>query len=175
MQYLDFSISRAVFIALLIGIFLPVYLLLIVRAGFLRGRNARQFAVSFAVMMVLWLWVIATFPGKLETSELVLSLMVLLSAALFYLEVWAILSRGYTLGLLLTLLRSGKPLTENELAAEYRGGDGLDWIMRHRLSGLAAAKLVTISNRRIKLTLPGVLIARLYRISIIMLGLGKTG
>lgn len=174
---IDFSISGPVLLALVFGMAMPVYLYVVARVPALAGRNALQFLVTFIAMILSWGMLVWLNPGGavLDIPSAIISLCVLGTAALFYLEVWALLSRGYTLGLLLTLFLSGKPLAENELAARYRGGDGLDWIMQHRLSGLAAAHLVTIDNGVIALTPSGTLIANLYRLSVSILGLRKTG
>lgn len=177
MAMIDFSISGPVLLALVLGLAMPGYLFVVARAPGLAGRNAFQFLVTFVAMILSWgtlVWLNPAGAG-LDAAGAIISLGILGTAALFYLEVWALLSRGYTLGLLLTLFLSGKPLTENELAARYRGGDGLDWIMQHRLSGLAAAQLVTIENGVIALTPSGTLIANLYRLSVSILGLRKTG
>jgi hypothetical protein len=174
---IDFTMTCPTLLALILGAAMPVYLWLVARVPGLAGRNALQFLITFLFMLAAWVglvWFILTgaSPG---IAEVIISMCILGTAALFYLEVWALLSRGYTLGLLLTLFMSVKPLTENELASAYRGGDGLDWIMEHRLSGLAAAKLVTIGNGVIALTPSGALIAHLYRITVTILGLRKTG
>jgi len=95
---------------------------------------------------------------------------------LFYLEVWGLLSRGYTIGVLLTLLNADHPLTETEISSQYRGGEGLDWVMRHRLGGLIAAGLVEQQGDRVALTcIRGRAVARLYEVSITVLGLRRTG
>src|SRR5205807_7885585 len=87
-----------------------------------------------------------------EITEMALGFMILGAALLFYLEVWALLSRGYTLGLLLTLHRAGRPLDDSELAARYRGGAGLSWIMSHRIDGLLSAGLVSLENGQVVLS-----------------------
>src|SRR5260370_12756845 len=70
-----------------------------------------------------------------RVAELATSFMILASALIVYLEIWALLSRGYTLGLLLTLFRGEHPMSDAQLAASYRQGEGVGWIMRHRLGG----------------------------------------
>jgi len=46
--------------------------------------------------------------------------MALSGGMLIYLEFWGLMSRGYTLGILLTLLDAERPLTETEIASRYR-------------------------------------------------------
>ena len=98
------------------------------------------------------------------------------AALLFYLEVWSLLSRGYTLGLLLTLYRAGGSLDDDELARRYRGGEGLSWIMRHRLAALVQSGLVQQEDGVIRLTPAlGVSVVWLYKVSTAMLGLRPKG
>ena len=173
---LDFSLSVLVRNALLAGVLMPLYLAVVARIPAFYGRNALQFAIAFCIMAAFWggfaLWI----KADCDWVEVATSLMILGCAALFYLEVWALLSRGYTLGLLLTLYRAKNPLTETDLAASYRGGEGVAWIMKHRLSGLKAAGLVKIFDQQIVLTpFLGVSVAVLYKLILAALGLRKTG
>lgn len=175
---LDFSLPPVSLYALVAGGGLPVYLLAATRLPFTTGRNALQFLLSCLVMAVLWLCALFLWPGAdtLYFGEIIVALIILAGASLFYLELWSLLSRGYTLGLLLTLLKADRPLAEDELARLYRGGEGLVWIMRHRLSGLVRAGLVKHQEDTLTLTVfPGVLVAWLYKISIATLGLRCTG
>ncbi|HKF10916.1 MAG TPA: hypothetical protein VKB89_19675 [Xanthobacteraceae bacterium] len=101
--------------------------------------------------------------------------MILASALIIYLEIWALLSRGYTLGLLLTLFRGKAPMSDAQLAASYRQGEGVGWIMRHRLGGLLSARLVRRQGDCVVLTGAGALIGILYRAAVATLGLKVTG
>ncbi len=175
---LDFSLTPPILWALVVGCALPIYLAVIARVPSLAGRNTLQFLCGLLVMLVLWTGLIAFWPGPRppDVADLCAGLMVLGAGSLFYLEVWGLLSRGYTLGLLLTLYRADRPLTEDELAQGYRGGSGLSWIMRHRLAGLIGAGLVRERGHVLKLTPTlGVAVAWLYKVSIVLLGLRRTG
>ncbi|MCW4116988.1 hypothetical protein NPA31_018675 [Aurantimonas sp. MSK8Z-1] len=164
--------------ALLVALALPVYLFAVARFARLARRNALQFLLSCVVMLLLWIvlalvWPLARPRGVEET---LVCLMILGGATLFYLEVWALLSRGYTLGVLLTLLKADRPLAGEDIARLYKGGEGITWIMRHRLSGLIGAGLIARQGEAIALTRPrGLAIARSYGLSIVALGLGRTG
>src|SRR5262249_40177654 len=106
-----------------------------------RARNALQFLATSVIVVALW--VIALCFSALRASsaaELATSFMILASALIIYLEIWALLSRGYTLGLLLTLFRGKAPMSDAQLAASYRQGEGVGWIMRHRLGGLPSPR-----------------------------------
>ena len=173
----DFSLSSTVLSALLVALLaLPVYLIVLARFPGLYGRNALQFLVSVLLMVTLWTGFVTAWSGwrRADPAEIYVGLMILGAGSLCYLEVWALLSRGYTLGLLLTLYKANRPLTEEELAQRYRGGQGLAWIVEHRLSGLLAAGLVRKREQTIALTSGlGVPIAWLYKFSTIVLGLRR--
>jgi hypothetical protein len=174
--HLDFAGGAAAVSALVAAVLFPVVLAVLARLPGLRDHNALQFLVGTLIILVLWAiaWGMAgaARPG---TAELATSLMILGGALLVYLEAWALLSRGYTLGLLLTLFRSARPMTEAELARSYRQGQGLGWIMRHRLGGLLSTRLVRRKDDCIVLTPAGALIGVLYRMAIAVLGLKVTG
>ena len=141
--HLDFGAGAAVLISLLAAVLFPVVLAVLSRLPGLRDRNALQFFASSVVVVGFWAVALHAHGGPAATgAELVTSFMILAGAFLVYLEAWALLSRGYTLGLLLTLFRGKCPMTDAELATGYRQGQGLGWIMRHRLGGLLSARLV---------------------------------
>lgn len=175
---MSFTLSPAIGVALLTGFLQPVILLFASRVPALKGKAALQFLIGALVSYGLWLSAIALF-AKLRPQDLiefVVGSMAVTGAALAYLEVWGLMSRGYTLAIMLTLLRAGKPLCASEVARAYRGGDGLDWIVRHRITGLETSWMVHRIDQRLVLTpFPGVLIAYLHRFSISILGLRKTG
>jgi hypothetical protein len=175
---LDFSMTSALLNALWISILQPLYLLVATRLPHLKGRNALQFLLSTAITVALWAGAVLAVPSLRPSGfvDTAVCLMVLAGGMLFYLEVWGLLSRGYTLGVLLTLLNAEHPLSENEISTRYRGGEGLDWIMRHRVGGLIAAGVVERQGDHVVLTrVRGLAIARLYKTSIIALGLRRTG
>jgi hypothetical protein len=173
---LDFAASTAILASLLAAGLFPAVLAILARLPGLADRNALQFLASSLVMIGLW-GIILRLAGVARPTgaELATSLMILAGAVLVYLEAWALLSRGYTLGLLLTLFHRNCPMTDAELAASYRQGEGLGWIMHHRLGALLAVRLARRQGELIVLTLTGLLVARLYRAAIGFLGLRVTG
>lgn len=174
--HVDFAAGGAVLTSLIAAALFPAVLAVLARLPALRDRNALQFLASSVI--IVGLWVIALLlPGvpASTAAELATSLMILAGALLVYLEAWGLLSRGYTLGLLLTLFRGGRPITDAQLAASYRQGEGVGWIMRHRLGGLMSARLVRRQGDRIVLTSTGAIIGILYRVAIAVLGLKVTG
>lgn len=176
--WLDFSLAPTLLFALLVGAALPISLAIVARVSALSGRNALQFLMAFLVMIALWIALVVGWRGwkPLDLAEICVGLMILGAESLLYLNVWGLLSRGYTLGLVLTLYRAERPLNEEELARSYRGGQGLSWIMGHRLSGLIGAGLVQERDGMVTLTPSlGVPMAWLYKLSLAVLGLKRTG
>jgi hypothetical protein len=173
---LDFAAGAAVLTSLIAVALFPAVLAVVARLPAVRDRNALQFLVSSVIVMGLWL-IALLLPGvpASTAADLATSLMILAGALLVYLEAWALLSRGYTLGLLLTLFRGKRAMTDAQLAASYRDGQGVGWIMRHRLGGLMSTGLVRRQGDRIVLTSTGAIIAMLYRAAIAVLGLKVTG
>jgi hypothetical protein len=172
---IDFTASPAICYAFVASALMLPLLVLITRLSFFHGKNALQFLITFCVTIASWC-IAVLYVGTFSGGDSPVSLMIIGCASLIYLEAWALFSRGYTLGLLLTLHRAGRPLDEKELAENYRGGDGLSWIMEHRLRGLKSFGLVTMIDDKIVLTPAlGVPVAWVYKLILRVLGLRKTG
>src|SRR4030095_2243607 len=118
MPVLDFAIPGAVAAAFAVSATLPVYLLAIARLPVLAGRVAVQFLISVVVTLAAWVVVLFLLPSARPTNsgETIVGILVLGTAFLVYLEMWGLMSRGYTLSLLLTLHKAGRPLSATELA-----------------------------------------------------------
>src|SRR5262245_66580548 len=103
MPSLDFTMPGAVTAALAVSLTLPAYLLVIARLPFLAGRNALQFSISVLVTVAVWLAALAFVPGARPAggAEVIVGALLLATAVLVYLEIWSLMSRGYTLALLL--------------------------------------------------------------------------
>ena len=174
---IDFSISPAMLSAFIAGLGIPLLLAGLSRLALLQRRNALQFLLAAFTALLLWsVYLLAAgfFDFSLSREDVLVGIAILISMILLFLEAWALLSRGYTLGLLLTLLERG-PLSVSQLASSYRSGDGLEWVMKHRLEGLSGAGLVRLCDGTIKLTAAGVPVVLLYRFCIRVFGLTKTG
>ena len=155
MGELHFATSTPIAAALAVIAAEPLVLAALARLHSLRGRNAAQFGGMALAGFAAWLAAAWQAPAGMPHG-----LLLLLAADLFYLEIWGLLSRGYTLGVLATLAAAGRPLDAAEIAARYRGGAGLEWILRHRLSGMAAAGLVAARGDRLELTPLGAAVGR---------------
>ncbi|MBI2770759.1 MAG: hypothetical protein HYX47_14125 [Burkholderiales bacterium] len=172
---IDFAMPAPVALAIANALLFPLWLAATSRLPSLAEKHATRFVVSAVATVVLWAVATAAAPAAGMAGWLA-GLCVTLGALLFYLEVWALMTRGYTLGILLTLLKSGKPLTAQELFDGYRDGEGLGWIMRHRLGGLCATGFIQRDGDRLTLAPgKGVFIARLQRLCAAVLGLKRTG
>jgi hypothetical protein len=173
---IDFTMSAPVAHAVGAAALQPLCLLLVTRWRPISGRNALQFVLSFVMTVLLWCLWQAFSPAIAAGGEIAAAVMVLAAAGLLYLEIWGLMSRGYTLSMLLTLLDAGKPLDEAGIARSYRGGDGLSWIMRHRVDALVAAGILVRRGDLIVLTaFPGGALAFTYRVFVRLLGLRRTG
>jgi hypothetical protein len=174
----DFTVSGSLAAAFGAAAALPLCLAVIARVPFAASRNALQFLITVIVVVAAWMSALLFVPAAQpnSVSETIVSALVVGIALLFYLEIWALLSRGYTLGLLITLYRSGRPLSAAELARTYRGGEGLEWIMQHRLAGVESAGLVYRNADSIVLTRwRGRAVAWTCRVAVALLGLEATG
>lgn len=174
--HLDFAAGTAVVTSLVAAAVFPAILAVVARLPGLRDRNALQFLATSVIVVAAWL-IALELPAvpAASAADIVTALMILAGALLVYLEAWALLSRGYTLGLLLTLFRGKRPMSDAQLAASYRQNEGVGWIMRHRLGGLMSARLVRRQGEHIVLTPAGAVVAILYRAAIATLGLKVTG
>jgi hypothetical protein len=174
--HLDFSADAAVMAALLALAIFPAALALLARTPGLRDRNAPQFLAATVLAVGIWLIVLGKATNTTATAAaLATSCMILASALLVYLEIWALLTTGYTIGLLITLLHCKRPVTDAELAAGYRHGKGLGWIMRSRMSGLISARLVRRQGDLIVLTPGGAIVAILSRVAMTVFSLKVVG
>jgi hypothetical protein len=179
MSHLDFSMSVSVFWAFFSCFLFPLFLYASQFIRSIHDKHALRFVICTAISIVLWLLLAMVFNSKakpIEFIDLVLGLAVICCSTILYLQVWGLLTRGYTLAILRTLLESNKPLNATEIGAAYRNFEGLDWIMKHRMQGLHASGMIIINGDNVRLTLQkGKLIACTYAISKRLLGLGRTG
>jgi hypothetical protein len=144
----------------------------------LRAHNAMRFFICTLVHTALLIALNLALPYHIRLhsyEEWLMAVLLWSTALLLYLEIWALLSRGYTLAMLLVLLASPVPLSPADIAARYRGGDGLQWIMLHRSGGMQATGLIKIDRQYVALTWLGAMVARAYGIMRSVFRLRVTG
>jgi hypothetical protein len=174
MGFADLSVPHAILVALVNVLLFPVYLWASSFIQPLADRHASRFLVAALCSGAGWA-ANALLTGQAGT-DLAAGFCVVAGGVLFYLQVWGLLTRGYTLGILLTLLRVNRPMTADEVATGYRGGSGLQWIMHHRLGGLTGAGMLKRNGDTLVLgSMRGVAVARVYRACVSVLGLRRTG
>jgi hypothetical protein len=175
---IDFGMPASLAAALTLAASQPVLLLVAARLPGMSERNTLQFVLSAAGMIVLWGIAVTLVPAIRPSSpaEVIVCLMIFGGATLAYLQIWALLTTGYTIAILLALLKSDRPLTEDDISSAYRSGAGLQWVMRRRVGGLIKAGLVKRNKDCLTLSpSTGLAIAYLYRVSVAVLGLKRTG
>lgn len=177
LNHIDFSIGYLVAFTMLLCGFFPIILMMVSKLKKFSGKNALQFFIAAFISTILFILGITyhlkyTIP---QYYEVLTSLFLYLAAILIYLEIWGLFSRGYTLGLLLTFYKINTPITITQLASSYRGGEGLNWLMKHRFKGLIAAKLIRINQETLILTKQGIIVAYLYEWAVLFFGLKQTG
>lgn len=177
LKQIDFSYDTSIVITLMACLCFPIILWLITRITVFKNRNAFQFFITTLILSVTWLssLYITHFFSHFDITLFFTNIFILLSALLVYLEIWGILSRGYTLGLLLTFYKSQQPLTVVDLSNAYRNGQGLNWLIEHRLGGLIAANMIRKNENSIQLTKKGSFVTWLYQLFIRFFGLRYTG
>ncbi len=154
----------------------PLWLALTAKLPLMRERHALRFFCSAVISLIAWAASLILYSETNDILDLLTGLMVMGGFMVFYLQVWGLITRGYTIGILLTLFKSGRPLTDREIFDGYRDGDGLNWIMRHRIGDLSAAGFVLLQGDTLILaSRRGVLVARLQRLCVSILGLRRTG
>ena len=177
MGELDFSISSIMLSSIVIGAGFPLLLIVVVRIPLLARRVGLQFLISSLFTVFLWVSFVAFMVSDYSLpllTEIAISSMILFSFLIVYLEIWALLTNGYTLGLLLTLLKTGHPVNEHEFSKRYRNNEGVSWVIEHRLTRLIAAGLIKKVHSGLVISpVSGSTVASLYKLGIVILGLQK--
>ena len=160
---MDFRLPPELLYSVGVSLAFPVTLFVVTRWP---GHNARRFLVAALLHTVIGatgeLW-LPGGPRPATATGWLLGALVWTALLQLYLQVWSLLSRGYTLSMLIVLLQVRESLDATEIARRYRGGAGLGWIMQHRTRGLEAAGMVEArADGALALTGAGSFIARAY-------------
>jgi hypothetical protein len=175
---IDFNMPPSLLAALALAASQPAWLLAAARLPGMSGRNTLQFVLSGAGVVIVWSIAAALAPAlrPSDLAELFVCLMIFGGATLAYLQIWALLTTGYTIAILLALLKSNRPLSEDEISSAYRSGEGVQWVMHRRVGGLIKAGLVKRNGDSLALSSStGLAVAYVYRASVAILGLKRTG
>ena len=173
---ISFVPSAPVTWALFAGAATPICVLAVSRWRGALGPGAK-FLLGYGIAVALWVSAVAAPLGAKAGApdQILLGLLAILAAGVGWANLWGVLTRGYTLRLLLDFLRLAKPVTREELGAAYSGGRGLDWMFRKRLATLAAFGLTRRRNGLITMTsFPGRAVAQLSLIGLRLLGMKRS-
>jgi hypothetical protein len=136
--------------AMLLGIAAPFVLLI---SRWLLSDVAKRFGVTAIVVIAAYILICLCAPlTEPRIVPIVTGGALIVSALVFVLGVWGVLTRGYSVALLITLERSPGPMSVGDLEAGYSGGRGLRWLADKRLSGLKAARAVDIVDGDVRIT-----------------------
>jgi hypothetical protein len=103
----------------------------------------------------------------------------LASTALFfmlgYMELYSMVARGFSLNIIKTIYRNPQ-IQPDQIGSNYADGLGVEWLLKKRLSGLAALKFISIDSRGTLTLLPrGLWIGKIASLYKSTLRMGKGG
>jgi len=136
--------------AMLLGIAAPFVLLI---SRWLPLDVARRFGVTAIAVIAAYILICLRAPlTEARIVPIVTGAALIVAALVFVLGVWGVLTRGYSVALLITLERSLGKMSVGDLEAGYSGGRGLRWLADKRLGGLKAARVVEIVDGDVLIT-----------------------
>jgi hypothetical protein len=133
-------------------------------------------AAGLIFLVVHWFYVSGTNPDELTFLFHLSLLFGYAASVIVYMQSKSFFSRGYSIGILLDLLRRGPTLSMDELKRGYGNGMGLEGMLRKRLLSIASVGLVNISNDRVRgLTPRGTFLSRVADATRALLNLKEVG
>ena len=153
---------------------------LIIRAKLRSTRTELSIVMAVGLSTVAWIVVTTAckwWPGDGDKAVVILAgLAVIGGGAIVWVEAVSLLSRGYSISILMDLGRAERGMmTVAQVDAGYGGGRGVDWLLDKRIDGLVRLGLVTRSGDDMHLTPAGSRAARLAGSAIAVTGLRKVG
>lgn len=127
---------------------------------------------------MVWSVLVAAVPGTaadMSSLDLLTGLGALGTFFVGFGLIWGVMTRGYTIAMLIEFHRAGGPLTEEALAAAYSGGRGLSWLFDKRLGGIHRLGLIVRDGGNVELTPAGRIVAFGSRAALRVLGLKRFG
>lgn len=153
------SIQLEIIWALSLGALFPIFLLV----SKYSSLNVSRRYIASAVIVIIFYGFLCFFNSS-NPVVILAGLLLLLSILIFTLGLWGLLTRGYSVALLVTLHSLGGNATIAELEKTYSGGRGLKWLTVKRLNGLSNAKIIKIEESQITIRKPlGPLLIKLYK------------
>ncbi len=154
------SIHLEIIWALSVGALFPFFLFV---SKYSRLNVSGRYIAS-AVIVIIFYGLLCFFSSN-NPAAILSGLLLLLSILIFILGLWGLLTRGYSVALLVTLYSLGGKATITELEKKYSGGRGLKWLTTKRLNGLSNAKMIKIEKCKITIRKPlGLLLIKIYKI-----------
>lgn len=162
---IDFILTNEVFSAILSGLCLPIYHLILMWIWARREQKHVKSLViiSFCFTVITWITLskvltrisfLADSSNEISLLNIIDSLFVLGFFFIGYIEFYSLIRRGYSLKILCELYSRNVPMTAEEIAVSYSGNMGLDWFLKKRLSGLVKLGLIRIDGDKVQLSRP---------------------
>jgi hypothetical protein len=79
------------------------------------------------------------------------------------LQLYNLADRGFSLRILIDLLKTGPTTDVDAVISSYSGGRGIEWMLQKRLDDLVANRLIVVRDDNVNLTRRGKILARLYK------------
>jgi hypothetical protein len=147
---IDFLPSPPVAVSLAACGCLPVLLLVLSHGPAKVPAPGKRFVL--AAGLTWGAWVAAALALEPDAVELLTGTLLLATATLAGFTLWTLVAWGFTLTMLLTLNRAGKPLTVDEWALAYTGGKPLEAFARDRLGVLLRLGLAEVRGSEVAMT-----------------------
>lgn len=150
---IDFIPTPAIALSLLAAGLLPVLVLTLSHGPWKVRAPGRRFVAAAGITVLSWVGLMFVPDGP-DPADVVAGGLLLAGALLAGFTLWTLVAWGFTLTMLLTLARAGRPLTLPEWVAGYTGGKPLAAFARDRLGVLFMLGLAHARDGRVVMT-PG--------------------
>jgi hypothetical protein len=116
---------------------------------------AQRFNATGSIVLGSYLAVVLWWGSQSsDVISALAGLALIASALIITLGIWGLLTRGYSVAVVVALARRGGRASLVELAHASSGGRGLRWLTEKRLRGLQSFGIVAVSERWVTVT-PG--------------------
>lgn len=165
------AIQLSLLLGLLASPVVPLFHAILIRT-FRRG-NVRLMMVAFFLYAVLWFFLSLYCIGQISPDWIIAGLSLTGFMALGYAEAFSMISRGFSLHILIDVYVHGTR-TFRELLTQYRG-KGIQWLIEKRIHNLTQGALVIQKNSTLFLAPRGMIIGKTGNFIKQFLSLGKGG